>query len=237
MNKPLLTAALVASVLLPVSTSALILDHFTTPNNFGITATVASPTATTGNVNAGPTVLGDYRYVRVDLAGGSLPIDVAGDMNVSGSGTLSFSAKAGTRGDFYLNYEGSAGTGFTAQDLTFGGGLGIYVDFLENDASAKVYVFAKSGANASYSVFNQVAPGVVFFPFATGWTTYAGSGATFSAITGLDFWVAGTENGDYTIDFIETRDRPPGVPDAGGTMMLLSIGVGLLGVARWKMNA
>lgn len=237
MKNLLLTSVVTASLLTPFAASALIIDHF----NVGIfhsTTPAAEPGGSQFSGYIAGDAVGGFRSVIANQVAGVTPGGVSADMNPDSF--LRLSSKDGVDAAWQIQYVGSGG-GMPPANFSGGGALGVYILFGSADVGGgSLSMSATDGVNfRSTAATPQAIPTgstMMFFPFTT-FSVGSASPVDFSSVTGFIVDIAGVNSYDASVNLIETIERPPGLPDAGGTMMLLSIGVGFLGLARWKMNA
>jgi hypothetical protein len=234
MKKLLLTSVITVSLLAPFAASALIIDDF----NVGFLTVTDGPGggSTYSGWVAGDAV-GGSRQVVATQVGGTVGAGVSADANPP-AGRLSLSSKDGADAFWQIQYFGGGGGISPAANFSAGGALGIFMQFLTADlGGGAVAMSAYDGVNFRNTPVQAVPTGAttMFFPF-TSFTLGGGGAVDFSSVLDFEVDVSGVNSYDASIVLLETRERGE-VPDFGGTMMLLSIGVGLIGVARWKMNA
>jgi hypothetical protein len=237
----------VAAISLAVSYSAsgLVVDEFNDPLAH---TKIASPPNPPGWPSSSQTVFGAqilgfsrYAFISVSyLEPGSLGLTAE---NYGGgspyNGAMHFSSPDSSQGYLYLRYNRS-NLGFSpVQDFTMGNTVGALAVAMDADHVSDSYViFTDSSGNRSWehqsTAINE--GGYVFYFDYAGFTAYIGPNpADLHSIVGVEYYLFGDANGDYAIDYIRTQDR--GVPDVAGTMALVAIALGFLGVARLKMKA
>lgn len=180
-------------------------------------------------------VLGDYRYISIQWINGGQEEYATTKILTSGEPEyLDYQAGSSVVATTRLIYDGQGtpGGGLSGFDLTQGGAQGIYIDFTERDQNMKVTVTAKSGSTTGTQTKTISDVGNWYFPF-SGFSPSVNFGSL--DLLQFDFNVdPGIQAADFTIDYIETRENPPGLPDPSSTIALLTVSLGFLGVARQK---
>lgn len=216
------------SLVLPLTGSAVVIDSFTTAN---VNITDSNPVdgiSVSSLENGLGDVLGGSRQTRIRLTG----TDGSGSVNASaaGTGVMSFSSDTLDSGTFELIYNGG-GSGLG--NLQGSGETFVYILFTAADASSDVRVIARTGATTVSVIKSHTGAGLLKYYFSE--FEAINPAIDFGNIALFDFYITGDPSGDYAIDQVGT-DLDRGVPDAAGTMALLSIALGLLGAARLKMK-
>jgi hypothetical protein len=177
----------------------------------------------------GASILGLSRYAAITRVSGE---GVLRAENYSGS--MVFSSPDASYGNLFMQWDNS-GSGFSpAQDFTDGHTVsGIEVD-LSGDHVSDTYVLVTDSLGG-FAIRHETAPTnegghIYFYAFAD----FSG-GVDWTKIVTVEYYLFGVGNGDYTMDFIRTENRH--VPDSVGTLALMSIALGLLGIARRKISA
>lgn len=238
MKKQLFAAVLTALLALPFAGQAFQIDHFLDVPGppIALTDYVTGGLAPSQNELANDAI-GGNRLVQIQKQGG--PGGALDGVQAStGASALRFSASADSWGYMKLTYDWNMvqqdHSGFPP---TVFDGIGVAVNMLGADhISSMTMVLADALGNWSIGTeVNPAQPDLIFFPYA-GMVPAVGSPGpvNLNLVIAAQFTLLGQVSGDYTLGQIYTTDR---LPDAGGTMTLLTIAVGLLGLARWRMKA
>jgi hypothetical protein len=230
--KKLIALSLI-TVGLTVSYSAygLIIDAFDDPSVSGAHTKIQAPPSTDPSSQTvyGFNIIQWARTAEVGVLSGVGTVQAE---NVEGGGGyMYFSAPQFTGGFLHLTYN-AGGLGLGGVDLTDSGGASGLQMWMAGEHTASSY-FIVTDNNSTSLVYepNPVGANTYYLPF----TDFAG--IDFTQIYSIEYYLIGsTSAGDYAIDFIKSSP-PPGLPDTGGTLALLSVAVGLLAFARSKRNA
>jgi hypothetical protein len=228
--KKLLGAAVVVvgSLILPLTGSAVLIDHFDTANVNIQDLFPADGTSVSVTENGLANVRGGSRVTTIQLTSSPAQSGKVAAIANGVSSTMDFASDPSSDGWFNLFYNGNgAGLGDLTTDLS----TLVYVHFLAADASSDVRLTVRSGVTVRTATKALAGTGTLTYNYSDA----AFAGINWANVNYINFQIFGAPAGDYTIDILGT-DRDRGVPDTAGTMALLSIALGLLGVARMKLK-
>lgn len=211
-----IAATLVASMFAAGSAQALIIDSFTTAQSAVVVGS-AAPATLSGNVIGGGMISAD-RDITVNKTAGPGGVVNAAIAEVTG-GILGASNGPTTDSNVHVLWDG-----FAATDLTAGGATGFFLALpAPIDNTLKIDFNVNGSASTITKTFLNGASGSdFFFAFAD-----FSAPSAFTGVSSIEMVLYSTGPAwDAQVDLVETRDRPPELPEPG-TLGL--IGLGLLG--------
>jgi len=193
---------------------------------------VSSDSGTPVDTNsAGGGMIGGNRVMTSNWTSGANSVDA--EVNAGSSSLLNVSIGADTLGTVDVIYDGGGG-GFAPTDFTVGGTLNsIAVEIPFDDLPVDIEIVALSLTGSSSLTENPgggiFAPTPLPFLFSN-FSTTSGTGADFTAITGLEIHITPLFGGtDLQVDFIETTFTPV-VPEPSTYATALMGLMGLVGI-------
>jgi len=220
-----LCVAVLTFAVLPLSTSALIIDSFDDTQSESASSGTPSDS---GDVFGG--MLGGARRVRVDWTSGPNTVDA--DVNAGGSSLLNVSSGADTLGKVTVDYGLILSMN---EDLTAGGSLNaISMQIPFDDLPVDITITVEDNAGLRSELTHNPGGGVfapVSLPFLfDNFSPINPPGADFTSIVRLTIEIEPLFPAtDLQIDFIETTFVPP-VPEPS-TYALAALGLVALGLA------
>jgi hypothetical protein len=224
MKKHLLLASAVAGLFAAGAANAVLIDNFSTDQLISITG--AAPLTVSNNVIGGGMISPD-RDLTVNKFAGPAGVVNSATAEVAG-GLLGIANGPVTDSTVTVLWDGFAST-----NLTTGGATGIFLALPNPIDNILNVAFSLNAGASTYSVsFPSGSSGPSFFlPFAA----FSDGGTAATSVTSIQMVLS--SNGpawDAQVDLIETRDRPPQVPEPA-TLGLIALG--LLSLARRKRAA
>lgn len=223
MRKQLGIAAVIGGMFAVGSAQAIIIDDFSTDQ--AVVVSGAAPATASNNAVGGGMISADRDITVNTTAGPGNPFNTAA-AGASG-GVFGVSNGVTTESDVHVLWDG-----FAATDLTAGGATGFFLA-LPNpiDNTLKVDFNINGSASTVTKTFLNGAAGADFF---IAFSDFSNT-AVFTGVSSIEMVLYSTGPAwDAAVDLVETRDRPPQVPEPG-TLGLIGLGLlGSMGLRRRK---